>query len=226
MKKIMLLGVLCAVVQISCNKEDSKSDSGHTLQVSVTETSPFMQVSRTTFNSTDILDVQYIQAADSVVWIVTDSSSGNLNMSPGDSAGQRRDTTIIPPILPPMIPGPPGDSTGSPRDSTSPPPIVIPIDSSKLPKDSTYPPPPIIIPPPVDSSRLPGDSTNFPPPGNPDSLMHPLSGNGYSCSYNKNHLSVEISRSGTYLVQAAAYRKNSNGSYSLVQTGFVRLTAR
>jgi hypothetical protein len=225
MKKIMLLGVLCAVAQLSCNKEDSKSDGSRSLQVSVTENSAFLQVSTTSFTSAEILEVRYIQAADSIVWYITDSTASNPAIPYGDSTGQHRDTTIYPPIFPQMISTPPADPLGSPRDSAYPPPFVIPIDSFTLPPDSAvYPPPPSV--PPADSSQLPWDSTTDPTPGNPDNLMHLLSGSGYSCSFNKNRLSLEISLGGTYLVQAAAYRKNNNGSYALIQTGYIRLTAR
>jgi hypothetical protein len=188
-----------------------------------------MQVSMTNFTSGDLLDVHFSQTADSIAWWVSDPSSDNL-----DSAGYPRDTSWIPPY----IPSP--DSTIYPPDTTGLPPVVSPTDSAGYPRDTTWEPP--YIPPPdstifpPDTSHYspgmpPGDSTHLPADPNrvgPQShdMTHAKNGNGYTCFSNKDHLKIEIKNRGNYQVSAAAYSRNADGSYSLIKTGWIRISAR
>lgn len=216
MKKISLFVSFLVLVMISCNKESGNSAGNNPLQVSVTDASAQMQVSYTRFTSNDVLSVQFTEAADSIIWWVNDSAhSGTvhcdsiLNKPPGyDSLNPPHADTVYPP------PHVPVDSTRFPHDSAGMPPVIPPGDSSRLPGDTI-----IILPPPSDSVYHPHDSTV-----NGDSLQYPVS-NAFYYSANKTRLTLGIRQSGSYLVSAAAYHKNADGSFTLTKTGYVRLTA-
>jgi hypothetical protein len=217
MKKIsFFIGSLILLV-ISCNKESGKSGSTTPLQVSVMDVSEGMQVSSTTLSSNEVLDVLYTGSADSIAWWMTDSSH-SIPVSVDSSA---------------YYPYPPHDSVSYPHGDTIYTPPSIPVDSSHYPHDSTGLPPFI---PPVDSVHYPGDTTIYLPPPY-DSVSHPVdstrkgipAGNPFAAAYsfttNKNQLALKINLSGHYTVNVAAYRKNADGSCTLIKRGYVKLSA-
>lgn len=214
MKKISLFVSSLILFTISCNKESGNSAASSPLQVTVTDASNLMQVSYTRFNSNEVLSVQFSETADSIIWSVTDSShAGTIHT----------DSIINYPSHSDSLHVPPADTIYSP------PYIPVPVDSSRFPGDTTGTPPVI---PPVDSSRHPGDTVIYLPPPS-DSVYHPVdstrngsnSSAGYYYSTNKTQLTLGIRQSGSYIVNAAAYHKNADGSFTLTKTGYVRLSA-
>ena len=222
MKKIWFLFASFILFLISCNKESSKSGSSSPLQVSVTDASALMQVSYTSFSSSQILDVQFTESADSIVWWVADSvHSGSMHC----------DSTIYYPPHYDSLPHYP------PTDSVYPPPY-IPIDSSHYPRDTTiyFPPPYDTVWHPIDSAAYPRDTTIYLPPPY-DSVYHPVdstrhgssfqnpASSGYYYTISKSHLALGIKQSGNYVINAAAYHRNKYGSLTLTKVGYVKLSA-
>lgn len=215
MKKVSFFVSSLILVLISCNKESGKSGSSSPLQVSVTDASALMQVSYTRLNSSVVLDVQFTEPEDSIIWWVSDSAHAGtihcdsmINYPPhNDSLPPHADTIYSPPHFP-------RDSSRYPHDSAGAPPVIPPVDSAAYPGDTT-----IYSPPPYDSVYRPADST-----GNADTLQNHSSA-AYYYSTNQTHLTIGIRQSGSYMVKVAAYRKNVDGSFTLIKTGYIRLSA-
>jgi hypothetical protein len=202
MKKITIFIGSFILALTGCNKEASKSANTPPLEISVTDVSDLMQVSNMKLNSNETLDVQYTGLADSIVWWVTDSTH---------SVPVTIDSTIL-------FHNPPHDSLPghNPGDTLYTPPS-IPVDSTHYPPDTT-----INIPPPYyDSAHNyhPADSSR-----KGDDLGNPFA-SAYTFTINKNHLTLKINLSGSYVVHVAVYQKNADGSFTLIKTGYVKLLA-
>ena len=108
MKKILFISSL---VLFSCNKESAKSGNNGPLQVSVTDASALMKVSYARLNSNEVLDVQFTESADTIIWWVSDSAhSGTIHCDSIINYPTHSDSLHVPPAdtiyTPPYIPAP------------------------------------------------------------------------------------------------------------------------
>ncbi len=222
MKKIFS-AITCAVIMVCCTKDPSVHNTDSPQDIMVTYASNNMQVSAASFTANDWLSVDFTVAADSIGWWVSDTLTNpydSVPYYPGSDTvvyNPGNDTTFNPggPVQNPhdSFPQPPADTTQYPHDTIPYPPT-----------DSNY------YPPPYDSSAYPHDTTPPPPHDtiiNPpqDSLIYHNSGAGYLIQVHGRNLIIQIKKRGNYLIQAKAYKRNINGSYSALQTGYIKLSA-
>lgn len=199
MKK-WLFGLAAATyIMVACNKEASVSSSLPANSISVTATSALMNVSASALSADDSL-VIYFEGSeeDSICWLFDgDSSYGHHEDHHGhDSTGH--DSTWY------------GDG-----DSIH----IFYGDSLDHFEDSLHHP--------YDSSFVHNDSTNC---RNLDSAGYHKKGHymqpGFTITVNGNKATLRVLRTGNYMLTAKAYARNSDGSYTLVKSGYIKLTAR
>ena len=206
MKKIISVMIACAAILLCCTKDPSL-DNAHVALVTVDGASSNMQVSAVSFRSNDWLNVDFSETTDSIGWWISDTATNPYDTVPYYPGG---DTVVnYPPVDSSQYPH--GDTIiNYPPDTTHYPHDTIP----QWPGDSSY------NPPTYDSSGYPHDTIVYPPH---DSI--PYNNNGYAIQVNGNHLRIQINKRGNYLVMAMAYRRNTNGSYTVIKTGYVKLSA-
>ncbi len=221
MKKIFAVIIACAVTVICCTKDKSVTDPNNVSLITLDGASSNMIVSANTFTAADWLSVDYSEAADSIGWWVSDTLTNPYDTVPyypgSDTTIHYPDTTVYYPGDTTGYPGgdtivyyPPGDTTQYPHDT-------IP----QWPGDSSY------NPPPYDTSSSPHDTV----PSYPhDTITYPPHdsaqyNNGFVMQANGKNIKIKINKRGSYTVVAFAYHKNTNGSYTIIKTGYVKLSA-
>jgi hypothetical protein len=222
MKKsgIILFALVSALA--SCNKEDSKSSESEfgsatkPMLVSVVNSSNSVALNETSYPASDSIPVDFHQASDTTLWWICNPASGS-----SDSSIYPGDTSSIPVnIAPPVVsapPTPPADSTGNPGDTIA----------TVYPPTPPAPPSPIVIQPslPADSTSNPADTSR----GVNLVFYSALQSNprNYACSIAGNgSLNLKIYNTGEYQILVGTYRRNTDGSFTLVKTGFISFSAK
>lgn len=204
MKKIFPVITTCILMLVCCTKDPSANNAHYPSVIAVTYASDNMQVSATSFTANDWLNVDFTVAADSVEWWVSDTATNPYDTIPYYPGSD----TII--TYPDTVINYPGDTTQYPHDTIP----QLPGDSSYYPSnDSTG----------YDTVQVPPQDTTVNPPQ--DSILYNTH-YGYIIKTNGSNLKIQVTKQGNYTVEARAYRKNSNGSYTLIKTGYVKLSAR
>ena len=194
----------------ACNKDFSLDNEHTPSSVAVTYASDNMQVSATSFTANDWLSIHFTEAADSTGWWVSDTANA-YDTIPPDPGGPADTTTW--PGGDTIVYYPPADSTGYTGDTT-----IYPGGDTTI----YYPPADSPYYPPADSSGYPHDTIVYPPH---DSIPYNNGNKGYVVQVQGSDLKIQVTRHGNYTIEARAYRKNGRGNYTLIKTGYIKLSA-
>lgn len=213
MKKFIIPTLALPLLIVCCTKEASVSKGTHATIVNVTDASEGMDIARTSFAANELITANYtVAGADSIQWSIQDSVPHYPNTDtayyPGSDTLYNPDSTYYP--------GGNG-STYTPGDDSS---YVSGGDSSYVPADT------------LENGHTGGYDTTYTPGG--DSTYVPVdstsgghnNGNGsYIVTTRNGYVEIKISKKGGYVLVAKAYKRNADGTYTLIKKGYIKFNA-
>jgi hypothetical protein len=228
MKKLILPALALPLLIVCCTKEASMQTTSQPSVINVAGISPGMSISGTRFTANEVMTASYnVAGADSIRWYMQDSipyyPDSNYHYPGGDTTVYNPGDTVV--TYPDTIPGYPGGDTIPHYPGDTIPSYPSQDTIPNYPGGDTLVTYPDTIPGYPGGDTLvtyPGSDTLINYPGTDSSGSH---GNSYVLTVQNKTAEIRISKRGSYVLVANAYRRNANGTYTLISRGYIQFKA-